>query len=210
MSDARRFGRKAFLFHVSIVAEILDYVKPASLKIKQEISHTAVAQNLPEPWLRGPIAGVAPAVMPVFFTFAQVREELANHTAGLTQDQVWTKPANVAAPLGFHLKHMAGSVDRLTTYLLGHQLSPAQLDSLRHESEPGSTLDELLRGIDNSLRASEEQLRQLNPNSLNEHRSVGRRELPTTVLGLIVHLSEHTQRHLGQAITTIKVIRHST
>ena len=168
-----------------------------------------MAQNLPEPWLRGPIEGVHPLVVPVFFTFDQVREELAKHTTGLTQEQVWRKPVNDAAPLGFHLKHIAGSVDRLTTYLLGTQLSTAQLEALRHEPEPGSTLEELLVAIDDSLAASQERLRQIDPDSLYEHRFVGRRELPTTVIGLLVHLSEHTQRHLGQAITTIKTIRHS-
>src|SRR6185437_3860539 len=166
--------------------------------------------NLPEPWLRGPVDGVHPAVMPVFYTFAQVREELAKHTARLTQEQVWTKPANAAASLGFHLRHIAGSIDRLTTYLVGQQLSEVQLDSLRHESEPGLPLEDLLRGIDDSLYASEEQLREIDPNSLYEHRSVGRRAMPTTVLGLIVHIAEHTQRHLGQAITTIKIVRHLT
>lgn len=168
---------------------------------------TAVPENLPEPWLRGPIPGVHPLVMPAFFTFAHVREELSKHTAGLTDSQVWCKPANTTAPLGFHLRHIAGSVDRLTTYLIGHQLSPEQLESLRQESEPGLAIDELLTAVDDSLLASEEQLRRLNPNSLYEHRSVGRRELPTTVLGLLVHLSEHTQRHLGQAVTTAKLVR---
>lgn len=166
-----------------------------------------MAQNLPERWLRGPIAGVHSAVMPVLFTFMQVREELAKHTAGLTQGQVWMKPGDSAASLGFHLKHIAGSVDRLTTYLFGSQLSPAQLESLRHEAEPDSALEELLTAIDDSLHSCEERLREIDPNSLYEHRSVGRRELPTTVLGLLVHLSEHTQRHLGQAITTAKLVR---
>lgn len=64
-----------------------------------------MSENLPEPWLRGPIPGVHPLVMPVFFTFAQVREELSKHTAGLTDAQIWIKPANTTASLGFHLKN---------------------------------------------------------------------------------------------------------
>lgn len=170
----------------------------------------AVTENSVEPWLRGPIASVHPSVMPLIFTFIQVREELATHTAGLTQVQVWKKPADTVASLGFHLKHIAGSVDRLTSYLFGSQLNAAQLESLRREAEADSTLDELLVAIDDSLLACEERLRQIDPDSLYEHRFVGRRELPTTVLGLLVHLSEHTQRHLGQAVTTIKMIHHST
>lgn len=166
-----------------------------------------MSENLPEPWLRGPIAGVHPLVMPIFFTFAQVREELSKHTAGLTDSQVWAKPANTTASLGFHLKHIAGSVDRLTTYLAGRQLSQAQLDVLRHESEGGCTLDGLLRLVNESLQGAEEQLRKIDPDSLYAPRAVGRRGLPTTVLGLVVHIAEHTQRHLGQAVITAKLVR---
>lgn len=165
--------------------------------------------HLPEPWLRGSIEGVHPLVMPVFFTFAHVREELSKYTAGLTDAQIWAKPANTTASLGFHLKHIAGSVDRLMTYLAGGQLSQAQLDTLRHESEAGADLDTLLRLVDESLDAAEEQLRKVNPETLYEPRAVGRRGLPTTVLGLIVHIAEHTQRHLGQAVTTAKIVRLS-
>lgn len=166
-----------------------------------------MSDNLPEPWLRGPIEGVPPLVMPVFFTFAHVREELSKQTAGLTDAQVWAKPADTTASLGFHLKHMAGTVDRLMTYLAGRQLTQAQLDTLRHESEPGANLDSLLRLVNDSFAAAEEQLRTIDPQTLYEPRVVGRRELPSTVLGLIVHISEHTQRHLGQAVTTAKLVR---
>lgn len=169
----------------------------------------AMAENPAEPWLRGPIAGIHPLVMPVFFTFTHVREELSKHTAGLMPEQVWKQPANAAASLGFHLKHIAGSVDRLTTYLFGSQLSAAQLESLRRETEPDSTLEELLIALDDSLLSCEERLRQIDPDSLYERRSVGRRALPTTVLGLLVHISEHTQRHLGQAVTSAKIVRLS-
>lgn len=147
--------------------------------------------------------------MPIVFTFTQVREELAKQTAGLTQEEIWMKPANAVAPLGFHLKHMAGTVDRLMTYLAGNQLSQAQLDTLRNESETGASLDTLLRLLNDSFDSAEEQLRKIDPESLYAPRAVGRRKLPTTVLGLLVHISEHTQRHLGQAITTIKLIRAS-
>jgi uncharacterized damage-inducible protein DinB len=159
----------------------------------------------PEPWLRGPLPGVHPLVTPVFFTFAQVREELAEHTAGLSSEQVWRKAA--ASSLGFHLKHLAGSVDRLTTYLTGAQLTAAQLEFLRQESASGAALPELLGLIDRNLSHSQQQLTLLDPHSIFEPRVVGRRALPTTVIGLLVHLAEHTQRHLGQAITLTKLLR---
>jgi len=166
-----------------------------------------VKETLPEPWLRGPIAGVGTSVMPVFFCFLQVREDLTKHTAGLTREQVWQRIGE--SSVGFHMKHLAGSVERLTTYVLGAQLSSAHLDYLRSEHDADLDLSELLELVDKKLSASEAQLLQLDPGTLFEARTVGRRALPTTVLGLLVHLAEHTQRHLGQAITLSQVVRHS-
>jgi hypothetical protein len=168
-----------------------------------------VFQTTPEPWLRGPIEGVHLLVRPVFFTFTQVREDLGANTRGLSCEQVWRRIRG-AAPLGFHIKHIAGSVDRLTTYLLGGQLNETQIQFLREESDSGAGLDELLRLLDVHLRGTEERLRQIDPQSLYEARGVGRKGLPTTVIGLLVHLAEHTQRHLGQAITTIKMLRDTS
>lgn len=165
-----------------------------------------MSDSLPEPWLRGPIAGLHPALMPVFHSFAQVREDLAKHTAGLTDEQVWRKPKD-APSLGFQLRHITGSVDRLVTYLMGGQVSQEQLNFLRKESEQGATLSELLDGVDASLRAAEAKIRTIPMESLFESRAVGRKLLPTTVIGLLVHTAEHTQRHLGQAITTAKWVR---
>jgi uncharacterized damage-inducible protein DinB len=170
--------------------------------------HLPEPAKLPEPWLRGPIEGIHPLVMPLFFTFAHVREEVAKHAAGLTPEELWRKPGG-AGSVGFHLKHLAGSVDRLTTYLRGDQLSDKQLDVLRDEAEPDRSLPELLQVVEEALRKSEEELRRIHPESLYEPRSIGRRALPTTVLGLIVHIAEHTQRHLGQMITTAKIVGQS-
>jgi uncharacterized damage-inducible protein DinB len=159
----------------------------------------------PEPWLRGPIPGIHPLAMPVFFSYRQVREDLRRHTAGLSDEQVWRPVAGHS--LGFHLKHMAGSVDRLTSYVVGRQLEVGQLSFLKQESQPPGTLDELLQLVEQSLTRSEEELRHIDAASLYAARTVGRRALPTSVIGLIVHLAEHTQRHLGQAIVIAKILR---
>jgi hypothetical protein len=164
-----------------------------------------VPEAVPEPWLRGPLPDVCPLIQPVFFSFIQVREDLARHCAGVTREQVWRRVGGTS--LGFHLKHVAGSVDRLTTYLLGSQLSEEQLRMLSAESQGSETADELLGLVDRALTASEKRLRELNPESIYDSRAVGRKRLPTTVIGLLVHLSEHTQRHLGQAITTAQLVR---
>ena len=134
----------------------------------------------------------------------QVGEDLDHHVRPLSREQIWSTSGGTSA--GFHLKHVAGSVDRLTTYLLGNQLSEEQLAFLRSEGTGNEGSRELLSAINQQLRNSEIQLQTLKPQDLFAERFVGRKELPTTVLGLLVHLAEHTQRHLGQIITTSKIL----
>jgi uncharacterized damage-inducible protein DinB len=144
----------------------------------------------------------------VFFTFQQVREDLARHTAGLPNEEVWHRIGSLPS-LGFHLRHIAGSVERLTAYLMNESLTEAQLVFLKNEAEPGASLDELLDAIDRSLSAAEARLQLVDPAMTFEPRYIGRKRLPTTVFRLLVHIAEHTQRHLGQAITTAKLIRET-
>jgi hypothetical protein len=96
-------------------------------------------------------------------------------------------------------------VDRLTTYIEGRELDEAQMAVLAAEMQPGASLGELLADLNRSLARAEEVIRGIDPATLAEARWVGRRRLPTTVIGLLTHIAEHTQRHLGQAITTAKM-----
>lgn len=162
--------------------------------------------SLPEAWLRGPLRDVHPMLAPALYGFGQAREDLARHTTGLTDRQVWVRPHGLA-PLGFHLRHIAGSVDRLTSYLEGRALDEKQLAALRAEMEPGASLAELLAEVNHALRRAENAIRAIDPATLAEPRVVGRQRLPTTVIGLAVHIAEHTQRHLGQAIAAAKLAR---
>jgi hypothetical protein len=163
---------------------------------------------LPEAWLRGPLAQVSPLLAPALYGLQQTREDLARYTAGLTAGQVWARPHGLA-PLGFHLRHIAGSVDRLTTYLEGRPLDAAQMRALTAEMEPGASLEELLADVNRVLRRAEEAIRAINPATFAVPRWVGRKRLPTTVIGLLVHIAEHTQRHLGQAIGAAQLARAS-
>ena len=163
-------------------------------------------KTLPEPWLRGPISGISPLIAPVLYSFQQAREDLAKHTECLTGDQTWAHPFGLA-PVGFHLRHIAGSVHRLTTYLLGAQLDEAQMAALRNEMEPGEPLANLLAQVNESLAQAEERIKSIDPAILTEPRAVGRQQLPTTVIGLLIHIAEHTQRHVGQAIVAAKLAR---
>ncbi len=161
-----------------------------------------------EPWMRGPIEGVELLVMPVFYSFQLVREDLAVHTAGISQEQLWQRVGSLPS-LGFHLRHIAGSVDRLTSYLMGESLSDEHLAFLKDEGTPGATLGELLAGIERVFAETERQLKTVDPGTMAEARYIGRKRLPTTVLGLLVHIAEHTQRHLGQAVTTAKLVKET-
>ena len=135
-----------------------------------------------------------------------MRESLARFTVGLTHEASGYA-SRLPPSLGFHLKHIAGSVDRLSTYLSGAQITDEQLSYLKQESQPDVDLPGLIDNIEKSLRAAEEILSVIDPAALYEDRFVGRQRLPSTVIGLIVHLAEHTQRHLGQAITTAQMLR---
>jgi uncharacterized damage-inducible protein DinB len=152
------------------------------------------------------MAGVSPVVAPLLYTLEQTREELEEHTAGLTAEQLWRRPYGLTAA-GFHIRHMARSIDRLATYAAGRQLSEEQLAALGTEGEAGATREELLAEVVAAMRACEALVRGLDVSQLGEPRWVGRKRLPTTVQGLLVHIAEHTFRHLGQAITTIKLVR---
>src|SRR6266478_6472623 len=118
-----------------------------------------------EPWLRGPIPGVSPLISPVLYAFQQAREDLAAHTDGLTVEQIWARPYNLA-PLGFQLRHIAGSVDRLVTYLMGDALDEAQMAALRTETEPGESRQELLARVDSALAHAEARIRSIDPAAL--------------------------------------------
>jgi hypothetical protein len=163
-----------------------------------------------EPWLRGPLSDVHPLLAPTLHSFAQVREDLAHWTEGLTEAEIWSRPHGLA-PVGFHLRHIAGSVERLTAYIRGEQLTPKQLEAIPQEGDPSpgrsTSLDELLDEVNEALHQSEQVIRALDPTTLQEPRSVGRKQLPTTVIGLVVHLAEHSQRHVGETIVTAKLAR---
>jgi uncharacterized damage-inducible protein DinB len=162
--------------------------------------------NLPEPWLRGPIPGVHPLVAPILYAFQQAREDLAQYTAGLTKEQIWAAPHGFG-PVGFHLRHIAGSTDRLMTYLEGRQLNSEQMAALEAEHLPdGPGREALLAELDRAFLRAEAVVSALDPGALAEPRWVGRKRLPTTIAGLLTHIAEHTQRHVGQAISAARLV----
>ena len=165
----------------------------------------------PEVWLRGPLPDVSPLLMPAAHCLLQCREEIAAATSMLTPHQLWARPGG-AASIGFHLRHIVGSLDRLLTYARGTQLEREQLQALRAESEPGTppdTASTLIASVEAAIDSAVGVLRGTPDTELLVPRSVGRAGLPSNVLGLLFHCAEHTHRHTGQIVTTAKIVRAS-
>jgi uncharacterized damage-inducible protein DinB len=160
-----------------------------------------------EPWLRGPIPGMPAMVMPAAHALMQAAEDIPLAVEGLTNAQLWALPGGAAA-VGFHLRHLAGSVDRLLTYANGEMLTNEQMTALDAEIEDdGRSAEELVREATAAIQRGIDAMRDTPPGIYLEMRGVGRRKLPTTVFGLLVHIAEHTQRHVGGIIATAKVVR---
>lgn len=164
-----------------------------------------------EAWLRGPVAGVPPLLGPVAHALIQAVEDLRNAMADLPPELLWVRPGG-AASIGFHLGHLAGSLDRLFTYARGEPLTREQKESLLQEQQPrpAVSVEELLSQIDQVVARALVQLRNTPESLLLEFRGVGRAQAPSNVLGLLCHAAEHTQRHTGQVITTAKILRGTT
>ncbi|HUF11576.1 MAG TPA: DinB family protein [Longimicrobiales bacterium] len=159
-------------------------------------------------WLRGPVEGVPELLMPVAHALIQTPEDV-ERAAGLDVEQTWMRPGG-AASVGFHLRHIAGVVDRLFTYARGEELDAEQLEALRAEAGPGDprpSAEDLLRRLREVIERALAQLRGTPPETLLERREVGRKKIPSNVLGLLFHAAEHAQRHTGQVVATAKIIR---
>jgi hypothetical protein len=160
----------------------------------------------PEPWLRGPNLAIHPIARPLAHALTHVREDVELWTDGLTTEELWARPMGLGAA-GFHIRHIGGSADRLTTYLEGKQLNAQQISELRAELEPGATREQLLEELERRLLRCESIVEALDPRTWFDAREVGRKRLPTTVGGLVTHIAEHSLRHVGELIVTVKVLR---
>ena len=168
-----------------------------------------MTDSLPEVWLRGPVAGIAPALQPVAHALLQAREEVEALMQDFPEQKLWDRPAGVAS-VGFHLQHFSGVLSRLFTYARGESLDAAQRAALAAEQEPSRanvTGQDLVQGFRQQVDRALEELRATDERTLTEPRAIGRGKLPSTTLGLIVHAAEHTQRHVGQLLVTARILR---
>ena len=172
------------------------------------MSPSLPADDGPEFWLRGPVPSIPPLLQPAAHALLQARADLRRAALGLGTSELWARPGGVAS-IGFHLRHTAGSIDRLLTYAAARGLTPDQIAALRAEEfagDPPAAASALLADVDHAVDRALDVLRATPEPALTTPRAVGRARLPATVLGLLFHLAEHAQRHAGQAITTRKWI----
>ncbi len=167
-----------------------------------------------EPWLRGTHTDAPAAGRAVLHALELALDDLTKWTAGLTDAEVHSAPLGLTS-IAFHLRHIALSVDRLLTYAEGNQLSPEQLAGLKSEDSGAGqgggvkqeSLAELLAAVEVSFSGAADRIRVLTTGDLNTPRFVGRKQLPTSIGGAMIHVADHTLRHTGQVITTAKVLK---
>jgi len=160
-----------------------------------------------EYWLRGPIENIPSLLQPIAHALLQARDEVKEAITGFPEDKLWQNPAGVAS-VAFHLQHMTGVLDRLFTYANSEQLNEQQLKYLAAEGKENETisLNEMYDRFSIQVDKAIEQLRNTDEKILLKTRGVGRKEIPSTVLGILFHAAEHTQRHNGQLIVTARIV----
>lgn len=165
----------------------------------------AKSNSPPEPWLRGTRGDVSAIPRAVLHALDLAQEDLSRWVDPLTDEQLNARPFGIA-PVAFHLRHIARSLDRLLTYAEGHQLAPNQILQMKSELDPGATRRQVLQELTEALEKSAGRVLALAGADFSQPRTVGGKQLPTTLGGLLVHVADHTQRHVGQAITTSKIL----
>ena len=161
--------------------------------------------KLPEPWLRGTLTDVAPVQRAVLHALELAQEDLERWCAGLTDGELDARPSGIA-PVAFHIRHIARSMDRLLTYAEGNPLNPQQITAMKTELEPGAAKEAIFAELRHAMSSAAERIRAFSEDNFSQPRAIGRQQLPTTLAGLLVHVADHTQRHVGQAITTAKIV----
>jgi uncharacterized damage-inducible protein DinB len=158
-----------------------------------------------EPWLRGTHSEVPAVLRAVLHALELADEDFQRWCGRLSDEQLNRRPAQIAS-VAFHLRHISRSLDRLLTYAEGAALNESQMAALQSEQAAGATRSELFAELSAALASSAKRIRSFSDADLEAARTVGRNELPTTLGGLLVHIADHTQRHVGHAITTAKIV----
>jgi uncharacterized damage-inducible protein DinB len=177
---------------------------PQDLKTKAG----ATSGALPEPWLRGTLGEVPAVARAVLHALELASEDVRRWAGALNDAQLKMRPSGLPS-VGFQIRHIGRSVDRLLAYAEGGALTSQQLTALKAENDENASRTELFAEFDESMARSMIRVRALSREDLEQARFVGKKRLPSSLGGLLVHVAEHTQRHVGQLITTAKVVATS-
>jgi len=161
-----------------------------------------------EPWLSGSRSETPAVARAVLHALDLALDDITKWTAGLADSEVHAQPLGLPA-VSFHLRHIARSVDRILTYAEGGQLSSEQLTALKSEqgsADPPESLAALLAEVEASFSNAAARIATLATANFDTPRHVGRKQLPITLGGALIHVADHTQRHVGQLVTTAKVL----
>jgi uncharacterized damage-inducible protein DinB len=160
----------------------------------------------PEPWLRGTLTDVPPLQRAILHALELAKEDLERWCGDLSDEELNARPCDIT-PVAFHIRHIARSMDRLLSYAEGTALSSEQIGQMKSELDPGATREDIFGELNEAVEVSVTRIRSFSPETLAETRTVGRQQMPTSVAGLLIHVADHTQRHVGQAITTAKIVK---
>jgi hypothetical protein len=175
------------------------------MELNDDISASISAPSQPEPWLRGTLSDVPAQLRAVLHALQLAQEDIERWCGSLTEEELAARPHGLPS-VAFHLRHIVGSLDRLLTYAEGYSLSDPQKESMAAEMDGVVGRDQLLVNLRKGLAGAESRIRAIDVATWPEPRQVGRKQLSTTVAGLMIHCADHTQRHVGQAVTTAKIL----
>ncbi|MCB0371686.1 MAG: DinB family protein [Muricauda sp.] len=169
-------------------------------------------QNSPTPqeeyWLSGPIPKIPPLLQPAAHALLQSVREVKAYLMDFPEEQLWENLLDRAS-VGFHLRHLTGVLDRLLTYAKGDPLTEEQLAYLKNEGngQDAPTSQQLIAHFEEKVNEALDYFKTIPENTLTEARYVGRKKLPSTVIGLLFHSAEHSQRHVGQLLVTVSTVK---
>ena len=160
-----------------------------------------------EVWMRGAVDGVPPLLQPVAHALLQVQEDILKYTKNLTDEDIWLRPHGLAN-IAFHIQHSTGVIDRMFTYADNRSLSESQFDFLASEGRADQhvSLSALVRALQEQIQQAIAYLQKVDSSALAETRYLGRKRIPTTLIGLLFHAAEHSQRHVGQLLVTARIL----
>lgn len=158
-----------------------------------------------EPWLRGTLTEVDAVRRGVLHALELAREDVGRWCLDFTTEQLEARPFGLPS-VAFQMRHIVRSLDRLLTYAEGRKLSDGQIEALESETQPPGSREIVFAEFENGIDSAMQRVREIPPGSYDKARWVGRAELPSSVGGLLVHCADHAQRHIGQLVTTAKVV----